>query len=116
MARFSWVLPVRIYQNWIDGNFTVDEYYDCITTSAINVSSLFNMESRMYKPNISCGDPDEWDEQNDTIYYYTSTFTNITGEELKSRIRGLQGRLIAGRTLFQMFIPGYTPGSITEEE
>lgn len=42
--------------------------------------------------------------------------SNITGEELKSRLRGLQGRLIAGRTLLQMFIPNFDPESIKKEE
>jgi len=42
--------------------------------------------------------------------------SKITPEELHSRIRGLQGRLIGGRGLLGMFIPDFDPESIKKEE
>ena len=69
------------YEEWWDGNITFEELYDCMIEAIINLSAFFNLESRAYSPNISCDDSDEDRDQNDTIYYYTATFANITGQE-----------------------------------
>jgi len=45
-----------------------------------------------------------------------SDLSQISGEELKSQLRGLQGRLIAVRTLMLKFIPNFDPESIKIEE
>ncbi len=74
-------------ENWVGycfnefmvGNLTFQEFVDCTSCKDRNISSHFGMTSRLvYAHNLSCTEPYSWDNQNDTVYYYTAIMTNIT--------------------------------------
>jgi len=61
------------------GNLTFQEYADCTACKDRNISNNFDMSSRMvYKAPGSCTEPYSWDNQNDSVYYYTAVYKNDT--------------------------------------
>jgi len=80
----SYYKIVDCYTEWANGNFSSQEFGDCVSCQYQNISDNMSMVSRAFNINYSVSDaggggPESTNEflnQNDTIYYYTSILTN----------------------------------------
>ena len=74
------------YWEYFNGNITAQEYADCSACLFKNITNGMSMESRAFRINDSVVDDgggvpmsiQDYDNQNDTIYYYTALFSNMS--------------------------------------
>jgi len=63
-----------------NGTITPQEYADCTSCFLRNISEFYTFESINNRRMTNCSLPGEWDNQNDSIYYYASIGTNLSSQ------------------------------------
>jgi len=80
-----------LYSEWQVGNISNGTFRDMAACVYRNVSDLSNMESReKLHYNIDCSEPTQNGNQNDTVYYYVGSSTNMSIDHDFNTALGIQ--------------------------
>jgi len=67
------------YQQYVAEQLTEQEYAGCTSCFYRNLTKLYTMNSRMHKKLQNCSvDLEVFDNQNDSVYYYSAIVTNLS--------------------------------------